>query len=47
MVKSHGTSKAETIVAGIKLCEEACEANIKQEIEERLAMEDVKSLVFD
>lgn len=47
MVKSHGTSKAETIVAGIKLCEEACKANIKQEIEERLAMEDVKSLVFD
>ena len=47
MVKSHGTSKAKTIVAGIKLCEEACKANIKDEIAERLAKDDVKSLVFD
>ena len=47
MVKAHGSSKAQTIVAGIKLCEEACKANIKEEIAERLAKDDVKSLIFD
>ena len=47
VIKSHGSSTYETIVAGIKMCEEACKANFNKEIEVRLADEEIKSIVFD
>ncbi len=47
MIKSHGSSKAPAIIAGLKMAEECAKANVKQDIEERLSREDVKSLVFD
>ena len=47
VIKSHGSSTYETIVAGIKMCEEACKSNFNKEIEARLADEEIKSIVFD
>lgn len=47
MVKSHGSSKADAIEASVKMAEECAKADVNKEIEERLAMDDVKSLTFD
>ena len=47
MIKSHGSSKAPAIKAGLFMAEQACKANVKDEIAERLQKDDVKSLVFD